>query len=173
MMPDLPMPVTMTRPRQSSRMRTASSKRSSSRSTSARIAAASVCSTLRASAMSMSGDSAHARAPEAASAVSRAAASIRLSFMMSGSSAVEAQRVGGVAFRLRRIGVDLHEDRVDARGDAGGCERFDVLRQAGRDAVAGARQLQAVRDVEDDGVAQLAQHRQARACRRRDCCSRS
>ena len=42
MMPDLPMPVTMTRPRQSRRMRTASSKRSSRRLTSDRIASASV-----------------------------------------------------------------------------------------------------------------------------------
>ena len=42
MMPDLPMPVTITRPRRVDNIRTACSKRSSRRSTSARIAAASV-----------------------------------------------------------------------------------------------------------------------------------
>src|SRR5262245_4320577 len=64
--------------------------------------------------------------------------------------AIEAQRVLAVALGPRRILVDLHEDPVDAGGDAGRGERLDVLRQAGGDAVAGARQLQAVRDVEDD-----------------------
>src|SRR5882757_2374890 len=49
MMPDLPIPVTMTRPWHSRRSWTARSNRSSRRSTSARIAAASVSSTLRAS----------------------------------------------------------------------------------------------------------------------------
>src|SRR6266853_54754 len=49
MMPDLPIPVTMTRPRQSRRSRTARSNRSSRRPTSARIAAASVSRTFRAS----------------------------------------------------------------------------------------------------------------------------
>ena len=55
MMPDLPMPVTMTRPWHSYSIRTARSKFSSSRSTSAMIAAASVCRTLRASERSVGG----------------------------------------------------------------------------------------------------------------------
>src|SRR5829696_7269417 len=48
MMPDLPMPVTITRPLQPRISSTARANLSSSRSTSARIAAASVCRTLRA-----------------------------------------------------------------------------------------------------------------------------
>ena len=71
---------------------------------------------------------------------------------------VEAQRVGRIALGPRGLLVHFHEHRVDAGGHAGGGERLDVLREAGGDAVAGARQLQAVRDVEDDGVAELAQH---------------
>ena len=63
---------------------------------------------------------------------------------------VEAQRVLRVALRARRVVVDFEEHAVDARRDAGRGQRLDVLRQAGRDAVAAARQLQAVRDVEDD-----------------------
>ena len=84
---------------------------------------------------------------------------MRCSFRMSGSSVIEAQGVGGVALGARRLLVDLHEHRVDAGGDAGRRQRLDVLRQARRHAVAGARQLQAVRDVEDDRIAELAQHR--------------
>ena len=62
--------------------------------------------------------------------------------------------------------------RVDAGRHAGARQRLDVLGEPAGDAVAGARQLQAVRDVEDHRVAQRAQHRQRRACRRRGCCSR-
>ena len=63
---------------------------------------------------------------------------------------IEPERVLRVALRLRRVVVDFEEHAVDAGRDAGRRERLDVLRQAGRDAVAAAGQLQAVRDVEDD-----------------------
>ena len=72
---------------------------------------------------------------------------------------VQAQRVGGIALRARGLFVHLHEHGIDAGGHAGRGQRLDVLRQAGGDAVSGSGQLQAVRDVEDDGVAELAQHR--------------
>ncbi len=72
----------------------------------------------------------------------------------------EAERIRGIALGARRVLMDFHEDRIDAGGNAGGCQRLDVLRQAGGHAVARARQLQAVRHVEDDRVAQLAQHRE-------------
>ena len=49
MWPDLPMPLTITRPRQSRIRETAARKRSSSRAISARTASASMASTLRAS----------------------------------------------------------------------------------------------------------------------------
>src|SRR5437773_7268731 len=55
MMPDLPMPVRMTRPRQQRSSSTARSNVASSRGTSARIAPASVSSTLLASARSAMG----------------------------------------------------------------------------------------------------------------------
>ena len=73
---------------------------------------------------------------------------------------VEAQRVLRVALRARRILVHLEEHAVDAGRDAGRRQRLDVLRQAGRDAVAAARQLQAVRDVEHHRHALLAHDRE-------------
>ena len=56
--------------------------------------------------------------------------------------------------------MDFHEHGVDARGNAGRCERLDVLRESRGDAVAGAGQLQAVRHVEHHRVTELAQHGQ-------------
>ena len=55
--------------------------------------------------------------------------------------------------------MDFHEHAVDAGGDAGRGHRLDELRLARRDAVARARQLQAVRDVVDDGIAERAHDR--------------
>ena len=55
--------------------------------------------------------------------------------------------------------MDFHEHAVHAGADAGAGHRLDELRLAGRDAVAGARELQAVRDVVDDGVAERPQDR--------------
>ena len=63
-------------------------------------------------------------------------------------------------FAARRVVVDLEEHAVDARRHAGRRQRVDELRLAGRDAVAGARQLQAVRHVEDDRVAEAAHDRE-------------
>ena len=55
--------------------------------------------------------------------------------------------------------MHFHEHAVHAGRDTGRGQRLDELRLAGRDAVAAARELQAVRDVVDDGAAERAQHR--------------
>src|SRR5690349_14429528 len=126
MMPDLPIPVRMTRPRHSFSRSTARSNRSSRRSASARTAAASVCRTLRASA--------------------RSAMSARdgglFDDRVDGEEApeqrleeIELQRILRVALRLRRVVVDFEEDAVDNGRDPGRCQRLDVFRLAGRDAV--------------------------------------
>src|SRR5690242_7893381 len=143
MMPDLPMPVRMTRPLHCRSSCTAQSKRPSRRSTSARIAAASVSSTLRARARPASFDE-----PASATRADLARfddpverdepAEQRLEL-------VERERVLRVALGSRRCFVHLEKHAVDARGDAGGCERLDVLGLTGGDAVARAWQLQAVR----------------------------
>src|SRR6187401_1646874 len=143
MMPDLPMPVTITRPLQRTISDTASAKRSSRRSTSASTAAASVWRTLRASVRSgipgdlIKGD----EAPQ------------------EGLEAIEFERVGRVALGAARLLVYLHEDAVHAGGNARLGQWLDVFREARRDAVTGAGQLQAVRHIEDDGVAEGPQHR--------------
>src|ERR1043165_6286 len=59
---------------------------------------------------------------------------------------------------LRRF-VDFHEDGVHAAGDSRARERFDVLRLPARCTPQSARQLQAVRHVEDDGDAETAHDR--------------
>jgi hypothetical protein len=145
------MPVTITRPRHSRSIRTARSKRSSSRSTSERIAAASVWRTKRASARSAVVF--HRRCGLAP----RGGVDAR-ELAKQGFELVEAQCVGRVAPGARGVLVDLHEHGVHARGDAGRGHRLDVLGQAEGDAVTGAGQLQAVRHVEDDRVAEGAQH---------------
>ena len=86
---------------------------------------------------------------------------------------VEAQRVLRVALRARRVLVHFEKHAVHAGRDAGRRQRLDVLGQAGRDAVAAARQLQAVRDVEDDRARPARASSGTRACRRRGCGSRS
>ena len=91
----------------------------------------------------------------------------------SGASRSSAQRVLRVALRLRRIFVHFEEDAVDAGADAGARERLDVLGEARGHAVAAARQLQAVRDVEDDRRAEARASSGTRACRRPGCCSRT
>src|ERR1044071_5896944 len=67
---------------------------------------------------------------------------------------VELQGVLCVAPRLRRLFVHLEEQAVDTGRNACGRERFDVLSETSGDAVAAARQLQAVGHVEDDGAAE-------------------
>src|SRR5207244_9265477 len=135
MMPDLPIPVRMTRPRHSFSRSTARSNRSSRRSASARIAAASVCRTLRASA--------------------RSAMSARDGGLFDDGvdgnktpeqrlEQVELQRILGVALRLRRIVVDFKEHAVDNGRDACRRQRLDVLGLARGHAVAAAWKLQAV-----------------------------
>src|SRR5580765_937271 len=136
MIPDLPMPVRMTRPRQLRSRSTAWSKRSSSRSASARTAAASVWRTFRASERS------------AMSSRDRRLLDDRIDGDQPPQQwfqQVELQRVLRVALCLRGVVVDLEEDAVDDGRDAGRRERLDVLGLSGRDAIAGARQLQAVR----------------------------
>src|SRR5436189_2214737 len=104
MMPDLPMPVRITRPRQSRSRFTAWSKRSSRRSASARTAAASVCRTFRASARStmsardgrLFDDRVDRDQPP-----------------QQWLQQVELQRVLRVALCLRRVVVDFKEDAVD------------------------------------------------------------
>ena len=77
-------------------------------------------------------------------------ASIALSFRSSGAS--RSRRRAFCASLLARDGllVDFEKHAVDAGRHAGSRQRVDVLGQARRHPVAGARQLQAVRDVEDD-----------------------
>ena len=72
---------------------------------------------------------------------------------------VEPQGVLGVALGDFRTVVDLHEDAVDSGGNSRRRHRLDVFGLSGSDAVAGAGQLQAVRDVVDHRVAERAQHR--------------
>src|SRR5438093_8421407 len=126
MMPDLPMPVRMTRPLQLRSSSTAQSKRWSSRSTSARIAAASVSSTFRASFRSAIDPGALGLLHDA---VDRGEAPQQRFHL------VEAQRVLRVALRARRLLVDFDEHTVDAGRDAGGRERLDVFRLPRGDAV--------------------------------------
>src|SRR5580765_5306053 len=109
MMPDLPMPVMMTRPRQLRSSSTARSNRSSSRSTSARIAAASVCRTLRARARSAMDPRGDAGSPD--DRVDRGEPTEQ---RLEG---VEAQRILRVALRVCRIVVHFEEDAVYAGAD--------------------------------------------------------
>src|SRR5688572_19467373 len=128
------MPVTMTRPRHSSSRWIACSNRSSRRSTSARMAAASVCRTFFASAMSMADTFiaclAEARAREGGACLAEARmreggsrSHSDRGFLCDGVNLLqlanerlqvfEAQRIGRVAFRPRRLLVHLHEHRID------------------------------------------------------------
>src|SRR4051812_13852131 len=148
MIPDLPMPVRMTRPRQVRRSATARSNRSSSRSTSARIAAASVCRTFRASA--------RAWLPVALSTLAMQPSLGALGDRVDRGQPfeqrrqqIEAECVLRVAFRTRRILVHLEEHAVDAGGNAGRREWLDVLRKTGGNAFTAAGKLQAVGHVKD------------------------
>src|SRR5688572_30739494 len=144
MMPDLPMPVTMTRPLQLRIRVTARAKLSSMRCSSARIAAASVCRTLRASVRSgMSDDLIKSdEAPQ------------------EGLQTIEAEGVSRIAPGAAGFLVDFHEHAVHPRADSGLGHRLDVFGQAGSHAITRARELQAVRDVEHHRVAEGAQHRE-------------
>src|SRR5215467_8168119 len=130
MMPDLPIPVRMTRPRQRRSRSTARSNRSSRRSTSARIAAASVCSTFRArprSAMSpgryarLFDDSIDGQEP-----------------LEQWLERIQSQRVLRVALRHAGFVVDFEEDAVDACADARRGKRLDILRLPRRDTITAA-----------------------------------
>src|SRR5260221_12382602 len=116
MMPDLPMPVRMTRPLHCRRNWTAASKRASSRSTSARIAAASVCRTLRASDRSaMDGPGVLDDRIDCCQTAEK-----RL-------QRIEPQSVLRVAFRARGLFVHFEKDAVAARRQPGRPRRFDEL----------------------------------------------
>src|SRR5688572_27240993 len=144
MTPDLPMPVTMTRPLQLWISITARANLSSMRCSSARIAAASVWRTLRASVKSgMSGDLIKSDQP----------AQEHL-------EAIEAKSVGRIALGAGGLLMNFHEHAIHAGGDARLRHRLDVFGKAGADAVAPAGQLQAVRHVEHHGIAEAAQHRE-------------
>src|SRR4051812_41686696 len=146
MMPDLPMPVTITRPRQSRRSWTARSNRSSRRSTSARIAAASVSRTFRAS----------LRSPINADLAGNPGIDIlrdRVDCHQTTEQRLEEiqlQRVLRVTPGAGRVLVHFEKDAVDPGSDARRSQRPDVLRLAGRDTIAAARKLQAVRHIEHD-----------------------
>jgi len=90
----------------------------------------------------------------------RASSSAAEELLEQGRQQVELQRVLRVALRPRRILVDLHEHAVDAGADARARHRLDELRLAGGDAVAAARQLQAVGDVVDHRIPEPAQDRE-------------
>src|SRR5687768_3636562 len=126
MTPDLPMPVTMTRPLQLRISITARANFSSMRCSSARIAAASVWRTLRASVRSgMPGDLIKSdQAPQ------------------EGLEPIEPQSVGRIAPGAGGLLMNFHEHAIHAGGDAGLRHRLDVFGQTGADAVAGAGQLQ-------------------------------
>ncbi len=110
--PDLPMPVRMTRPRHSHTSVTATAKRSSRRSARARTAAASVSRTLRARVRSGMRLDDPIKLDEAAEE--------RLEL-------IEAQRVGGIALGRGGVLVDLHEDGVHAGRDSCLRQRLDVF----------------------------------------------
>jgi hypothetical protein len=69
---------------------------------------------------------------------------------------VESKRVLRVASRGLRALVYFHEHAVDTRGHTGRRHRLDELRLAGRDAVAGAGELQAVGHIVNDRVPERA-----------------
>src|SRR5688572_1876341 len=142
-MPDLPMPVTMTRPLQWRISSTALAKRSSTRSTSASTAAASVCRTLRA--IERSGifhDLIKGEKPA------------EQPF-----DPVEAQCVGRIAPGAAGLLVHFQKDPVDTRCDAGLSHRLDVLGKARGHAVSGARELEAMCHVKNHRVTKRSQHR--------------
>ena len=68
-------------------------------------------------------------------------------------------RISGIDLALARKVLQTEAEAILALVDRLD-ERFDVLRQPGGHAIARARKLQAVSHVEDDGVTQLAKHRQ-------------
>src|SRR5262245_44430937 len=119
-MPDLPIPVRMTRPRHWRRRSTARSNRSSRRSTSARIAAASVCRTFLARPRSAMDPRRDARLPDDGIDGDE--------LLEQRLERVEAQRVLGVALRALGFVVDFEEDTVHTSPDSGRCQRLDVLR---------------------------------------------
>ena len=88
------------------------------------------------------------------------AASMRTSLRISGSSRSRRSALAASLFARAGSSWTSMNTRVHARRHARGRQRLDVLGQAGRDAVARARQLQAVGDVEDHRPAQRAQHRE-------------
>src|SRR5512140_311023 len=111
MIPDLPIPVTITRPRQRRSNSTASLNLPSRRRTSARIAAASVSSTLRASARSAMDAFRRVRGDPAAlhDRIDR------FQLPQQRLEQLEPERVLRVAFRAHRLLVHLDENTVDAR----------------------------------------------------------
>ena len=73
---------------------------------------------------------------------------------------IELKGVVRVALGAGGLFVHLEEHAIDARGDSCRRQRLDVLRESGRDAVAAARELEAVRRIEHDGKSKLTHHRQ-------------
>ena len=106
--------------RQSRSRSTARTKRASRRSTSARMAAASVCKTLRASERS------GMTAPVGQSGRSGDGID-SLEFPQQWGQQVESQRILRVALGARRVLVDFEEHAVDAGRNAGPGQRVDVL----------------------------------------------
>src|SRR5438552_11449320 len=142
MIPDLPMPVRITRPLHWRSSWTAQSNLPSSRSTSDRIALASVSRILRASWRSATERHLGLVAPQRAKT---ARWGPRLCDRVDGHQAmqerlelVEAQCVLRIALRARRFFVHFDEHAVDAGRHTSRCERLDELRLSGGDAIAAA-----------------------------------
>src|SRR5262245_54035264 len=149
MMPDLPMPVTMTWPVQPCSRYTARTNSGPSREIRPRIARASVSSTRRARSISSSFffESLIRRSPRDRGARLHERVDAH-ELLKEGRESVERERVLRVALGFCRLFVHLEEDAVDARRDAGARERLDELGEPRGHAFAAARQLKAVRHVE-------------------------
>src|SRR5262249_54701669 len=158
MMPDLPIPVTTTLPRQAARICTAWSKRSSSRPLTVSSAAISTAKTWRAR-------------RTASPSAGRRARGARLALRGSGIDALELgeQRrqlgkrigIGPIAEGAVGILVRLEEDRVDTDRHRGARQRANELSLSpGRRSLT-ARQLHAVAGVVHHGVPEPRHHRQA------------
>ena len=167
MMPDLPMPVTMTRPRQSRSMSTAPVNRSSSAVDEREDRGG-----LGPEHLAGEFEVGHGRARHGARRAGPA------SMRVEQPRAAASRRSSASAFcaslfaRAGSSWISRNTPSTPAATPAGASGSM-YSRLAGRHAVAGARQLQAVRHVEDDRVAELAHASGTRACRPRGCCSRT
>ena len=71
------------------------------------------------------------------------------------------ESVGSVGEGVGRVVVDLEEEAVDAGGGSGAGQRLNIFRLSAALASGGSGELEAVGDVEDGGVAEVAHHLEA------------